>query len=255
MQDNSAFDQMVAALNGHEVTNDEGQVEETTSIGDTTAEEQIPVEETAPAEKPAEPTESEPKADDDDSENTLAEDETGKRYVPEGRFKKVYGKAKELERKLASYEALLQSMPQPAVSETKTKPKTNETPISSPTKADVLELRMTLPQFDPKPDEYGNPTNPGYSQTLDALGYKIWKSNPDMSLVEAGREALRYAKELSKAQMESQNEARRVKSLNSDQGITSRVLNRGEQSSAPSTNASLEELEAYMKASGEWDRF
>lgn len=256
MQDNSAFDDLVAALDGRQMTDDEGQVEETTSTGDTTAEEQITEAEPAPAEKPAEPSEPAPKADEDDSENTLAEDESGKQYVPKKRFDKIYGKQKDLERKVEAYEALLQNMPQQEPEAPKAKPKTSTEPQQEqgPSKADFLELKMTLPQFDPKPDEYGNPTNPDYSPTLDALGYRIWKANPSMSLVEAGREAMRYAKEFSKVQTDAQTEARRVKSLSSDQGITSRVQNRTD-NSAPGANASLEEMEAYLKSTGEWDRF
>jgi len=253
----SISDDLAAALNNHQVTDEEGQVvDETTSFEDTAAQEKNTEEETAPAEKPAESEAKEAKTEAEEDETQLAEDESGKKYVPEKRFKEVYGKLKQQERELEARDVLIkelmsQGMTQKQAEKEVTKPTKKSDQSEGPSKADLLELRMTLPQFDPKYDEEGKPTNADYSPELDKLGYQILKANPGMTPLEAGRQALKLAKDLSKAEVTAQIKAREMKSVSSDQGITSRVTVRGSQAIDPDRMTD-QEIEEYLRSSGQW---
>lgn len=243
---------LAAALNGHQITDDNGDVTgDDTSAEVATQTEQTPDTDTATPEKAeteAQPTSQSDEADD----NQLAEDETGEKYIPKKRFDKVYGKYKATERELETLrqqlskgDALLQEVSKPASTTQSSQPQ------AGPTKADVLELRMTLKQFDPQFDENGVPQNPDYSPELDQLGYQIWKANPTLSLIDAGKQAIKFAKSVAQKQVETTQAARKVKALQSDQGITSRVQNR-----APQTpdfdKMSLKEKEQYLKDNKLW---
>lgn len=239
MEENNAFSQMAAALDDHEVTDDEGKVADETAVEDTATQETNTEEETASAEKPAESTNEEPKTEEVESETQLAEDESGKRYVPEGRFKKVYGELKAKERELDSLKKqapALQPIQQP------TQPQT-------PDKSSQLETELlyaTLPQFNPDSDQY--------NQDLDDLAVNVYLANPGITKLEAARKAITKAKALTKDQIKIISEARSVKSQQSDQGITSRVSNRpSEKDQIPGPDATLEEMEAYLKKTGEWN--
>lgn len=230
---------MAAALDDHEVTDDEGKVADETAVEDTATQETNTEEETASAEKPAESTNEEPKTEEVESETQLAEDESGKRYVPEGRFKKVYGELKAKERELDSLKKqapALQPIQQP------TQPQT-------PDKSSQLETELlyaTLPQFNPDSDQY--------NQDLDDLAVNVYLANPGITKLEAARKAITKAKALTKDQIKIISEARSVKSQQSDQGITSRVSNRpSEKDQIPGPDATLEEMEAYLKKTGEWN--
>jgi len=185
----STLDELAAALNDHQVTDDEGQIkEETTSTDETATQEENTVEEPAQAEKPEESEVEEPKTPTEDDEIDLVElaaDDTGKRYVPEKRFKEVYGKLKATERELAKNKV-------PEVIEPITKPAT--VPLN---KADALEielLRSIMPQFNPESTEY--------SRELDELGFSIYEGAKDksgnysMTRTEAARKALQWAKRI-----------------------------------------------------------
>lgn len=257
MDDKSnVFSEMAAALNNHQITDDEGQIAEETAIEDTASQETNTVDEPAQAEKPAEVDEVSPRTNDATDETDyvgLAEDETGKKYVPESRFKEVYGKQKATERELqalkeqiAKGDALMRT-----ASNSKPSKANQDSTTGQPSKADLLELKMTLPQFDPKPDENGVPTNPDYNEVLDQMGYELWKANPALTPLEAGRQAIKYAKSLSKKQSEVVAEARTVKAIQSDHGITSRVGQRVPQE--PNFDSmSDQEMEAYLKSTGQW---
>lgn len=257
LDDNNVFAEMAAALNNHQITDSEGQIAEETAIEDTASQEINTDDEFAQADKPAEVEETSsqtPEATDETDYVGLAEDESGKRYVPESRFKEVYGKSKATERELqalkeqlAKGDALMRQSENP-----KTSKKTQQdNSAAQPSKADLLELKMTLPQFDPKLDENGVPTNPDYVEELDQLGYDLWKANPALTPLEAARQALKYAKSLSKKQSEAVAEARLVKSIQSDQGITSRVGQRTPQQ-VDIDSMSDTEMEAYLKSTGQW---
>ncbi len=238
MEDKNAFSEMAAALNDHQVTDDEGKVAEETAFEETAAQETNTEDETATAEKPAESTDEESKTEDVETETQLAEDESGKRYVPEGRFKKVYGELKAKERELESLKTQApvikqDSQPQP----------------QTPDKSSQLEAELlyaTLPQFNPNSDQW--------DEVLDQTAIDIYIANPGITKMEAGRRAIARAKALTKDQVKIIAEARSVKSQQSDQGITSRVSNRpSEKDQIPGADATLEEMEAYLKKTGEWN--
>jgi hypothetical protein len=242
MSDADMAQQLAAALNGHEVTNDEGNVDEReTSIEESAPQEQTPVEESATAESADETDVEVPKAETEESETDLAQDESGKRYVPEKRFKEIYGKAKATERELQALRAQLaqgNSVLQQAVGKPNSK---NLAPKVD--KADLLELKMTLPQF--------NPGSADYSEDLDTLGFQILRANPGMTPLQAGYQALEMAKKIASKVTGVKEEARTVKALQSDQGITNRVTSR-QASQVNPDNMSAKELEAYMKQNGMW---
>ncbi len=232
-------DQLAAALDGHQVTDEEGKVEESeTPDLESAPENQTTEDESAPVETPPVQEEEASKASEPEDGEPLAEDESGKKYVPEKRFNQVYGKMKDYERQLeeqeaqkAKGEALLQQ-----------KPKSESKPVKVD-KADILELKMTLPQFDPNKEEY--------SPELDKLGFNILRANPGMTPLEAGHEALKLAKQLAKKEALVREEARSVKSQQSDSGLTTRVVSRGQTQIDPNSMTE-QELEAYMKQNGMW---
>lgn len=227
---------LTAALNGHDVTDEEGQVSETTDAGESVAQETNTEEEFASPEKGAETEVEEPKANTDETESELAEDESGNRYVPQKRFDKVYGRTKQLEREL---EELKRNAPRQTVDQ----PAPNQ-PTTSPDVETEL-LYVSLPQFNPESDQY--------NQELDRLGAQIFKANPGITKPEAARRAIKIAKSLTQDQAQVVAEARKIKSLSSDQGITNRVSQR--RSEPDTSKMTLDQLEDHLKATGEWNRF
>ncbi len=242
MSDLDMAEQLAAALNGHDVTNEDGGVVEgETTTEESAPDEQTPVEDTTTAESAEEPVEEEPKPSEIDSEKDLAVDDSGKRYVPEKRFKEIYGKAKATERELAALRAQFASG-NSVLQQAAGKPNSKQ---SAPQvdKADVLELKMTLPQF--------NPASSDYSEDLDTLGFQILRANPGMTPLQAGYQALEMAKRIAGKESVARTEARTVKALQSDQGITNRVVSRQATQVNPD-NMSAKELESYMKQNGMW---
>lgn len=239
MADENAFSEMAATLNDHEITDQEGKLAEETATETPATQETNTESEPATAEKPAETEVAEPKTEDTVTENQLAEDETGKRYVPEGRFKDVYGKYKATQRELDSIKK--QATAQPTIAQ----PTGQQTPDKS-SQLETELLYATLPQFNPDSDQF--------DQTLDQTAVDIFLANPGITKLEAGRRAIARAKALTKDQVKIISEARAVKSQQSDQGITSRVSNRpSDKDQVPGNDATLEEMEAYLKKTGEWN--
>ena len=241
---NDPSQDLAAALDNHQVTDDQGEIEaENTAAEETAPQDQTPAEETATAEKSAEETN--PPKEDVKSENEpemveTAADETGKRYVPEARFKEVYAKWKDAERKSKERgEPVREPMPV-------------RQPVAPINKTDAIEvelLRTTLPQFNPESTEY--------SRDIDELGFSLYEGSKDskgnytMTRMEAGRKALNMAKKITSKVAEIKLEARTVKAQQSDQGITNRVLNREGTKTDPN-KMSLEEKEEWLKANGQW---
>ena len=236
------IDDLAASLNDHQVTDEEGNIAEDTAQEDSAPQEQTPVEEDATAEKSADketPPKEEPISENDKDQPDLVEtaaDETGKRYVPESRFKEVYAKWKEAERKQT--EKPVAQRPSQA--------------LKPADKADALEiefLKGTVPQFNPESKEY-NPE-------IDQMGFEIWKAssdakgNPTITRLEAARKALSRAKKITSEVAEVKSEARTVKAQQSDQGITNRVLNR-EGTKPDPDKMTLEEKEEWLKSNGNW---
>lgn len=236
------LDDLAAALDNHQVTDGEGEIAgETTPQEDTAPQEQTTVDETARAEKSEETEDSTP-VEDKGTENEpemvpTAEDETGKRYVPEARFKEVYAKWKEAERKSKTPEQPFQ--PQPVT----------QRPVEKTDALEIELLRSTLPQF--------NPESPDYNRELDELGYSLYESSKDnkgrhtITRIEAGRKAVSLAKKITSKVTEIKTEARTVKAQQSDQGITNRVLNREANKLEPE-KMTLEEMEGWLKENNQW---
>lgn len=234
--------ELAAALDGYQITDENGEIGEETPTDKPALSEQTPVEESTAPEKAEESRESHP----DDPEEPV-EDETGKRYVPENRFKKVYGEKKALERELEKLRKSQEGKAQPQID-----PELAKLAAPKVDKADLIELKMTLPQFDPRPDEDGNPTNPDYSSELDELGFEILKANPGITPLQAAQRALKMAKSIAKQEVLVKNEARQEKALQSDQGITTRVISRGGSQQVNPDSMSDTELEAYLRSTGQW---
>lgn len=229
---------------GHKVTDDQGEllVEPETTTEESAPQDQTTEEESATPEKEPESqaAETQPKAT--DSEIELAEDESGKRYVPESRFNKVYGEKKQLERELQ--QARTQA-PLPPINPFV--PQTTGIPGNVDTRTEQMEvelLQATLPQF--------NPNSEDYSPALDSLGAQILGANPGITRLEAARRAIKMAKEVAKTEVSIQTEARKVKALQSDQGITSRSTQRPASSQPDFSKMTDKQLEAYLKSTGQW---
>lgn len=239
-------------LNGREMTDEEGNLTENdNSVEESAPQEQTTDTDTATAEKSAESEDTTPKVGEDDSETELAEDESGKKYIPKSRFDKVYGKQKQLEREIEQLR-----------SQQATKPSTQ----------DLANLFPQVPEYQPQPqdlstnavleqeillDKYPqfNPESPEYNQALDRLGGEIARTMPaGTSRIAIAKRTLEVAKELTAKQAEVVAQSRQVKLAQADQGVTSRVNQRV--AVQPDFNSmSLEDKEQYLKEIGEWDRF
>lgn len=228
---------LAAAFSNHQITDDEGQLAEVTADQDTATDETNSFEETATAEKPAE-EESVSQDEETSDENELAVDEKGKRYIPEKRLKKETAKRREAERQAEELRQQLQQQTpvrQEAVTFTQ--------PSSPAADVETEVLFSKYPQFDPESGEY--------SKGLDRLGSEIYRANPGISRLRAARLAIERAKELTQDSAKIVAEARAVKSQQSDQGITSRVVSRGATQVNPDS-MSLSEKEEWLKANGMW---
>ena len=237
MTDNENVDLAAFSM---DVTNEDGAPisEETTSQPDSQVEEKQPEVPETPAEKPQD----KPTEQSEEPENAnLVEDEAGKRYVPEDRFKQVYGKMRALERQM--------KQGQPATLQTNAElphaplPKAIAKRDPNVLRLETEMLRTTMPQFDQ--------SSPDYSPELDELGMKIFESNPTMSLLDAGREALRIAQGLSRKAAEARIESRTMKAVQSDSGITGNTSAHREAPVDPG-KMSLREMEDYLKKTGQW---
>ena len=248
------IDDLAQAMN-RQVTDDDGQIveeNETPQEESPALEEKTTAEEDAQAEKPAESegtdTQTAPKEDEIDKVE-LASDETGKRYVPETRFDKVYGQKKAAERENEQLKHRIQELESQGYTPKQAKQIANK-PIDQTTQLEIELLRATLPQF--------NPGSPDYSQELDQMGWKNYlasrddKGNFTITRIEAARQALEDAKKIQSKVARVEEEARSVKSQQSDQGITSRVSSKGAATDVPGDNASPEEMEGWLKAHGQW---
>jgi len=231
---------LAAALNGHYITDQEGQIAEETADQESAIDETNTEEEAAPAEKPIEEEEASTQDVDESDETNIAVDDSGKKYIPEKRFKKTYAELKQKERDIEALKQLI-TQTQPVGQDVKP----TNTKASSVSDIERLELKMVLkeyPQFDPKSEEY--------SQDLDVLAGNLRKAN-DLTIIEAAEEAINTAKRFTSDQIKVAREARTVKAQQSDQGITSRVVSREVQSDNFET-MTLEQKEQYLKKKGMW---
>ncbi len=235
--------QVADALNDHQVTDDDGLLntaDETASETSTTQETNT-LDDTAGSEKSAETEANDSKSVEDETEPNFAEDEKGRRYVPEKRFKEVYAKLKEKERQEALAANKSSGVGQQNV--LPQQPHPNQV-VDKTTALELDLLKTTLPQF--------NPDSTEYDPELDKLGAQIYNANPGITMVEAGRRAMATAKALTRKQAQVVAEARAVKSQQSDQGITSRVKSNGEVETPDPKKMTLEQMEDFLKSNGQW---
>jgi len=217
-----------AALNNREISADENPVE------DSAPQEENQVDDSTEAEKPAEEEVKEPKPDTESDEMQLVEDEEGKKYIPEKRFKEVYAKLKENERRAKELERELSSKVAPALER------------SVPTdKADALEVELLFakyPQFDP--------SHPDYDADVDDLAADLYIAGKAKTKLEAAKIALEKVKVLSSKSSTIKDEARVIKKMMAE-SVTTKGGGRAEVQ-PDIDKMSTEELESYMKARGEW---
>lgn len=229
MSDNNLQD-MIAAMDGHQVTDDTGQVqEEDTSVENTATQESTTVEEEQTPEKPKE-TEAE--------ESDSVEDDEGKKYVPEKRFKEVYAQRRDAERRAKELEEQL----------AKASSQEPRTPVKVD-RAEMLENELLFtkyPQFDPN--------NSDYDQDLDDYAGDVYRASMvggrNITKLEAARKALDKMKKLSSKEASIREEARTIKK-SMVESVTSKGGQRVESQSDPD-NMSLDDMESYMKSHGAW---
>jgi len=243
MNDQDNINDLKDAFNDHSITGEDGQLTETTDSEEVPSEEETAI--TESEEVPEGEPEKKPEQETAETEPEEAEDEDGKKYVPKRRFDEVYAKWKEAERAKASVKKDVAS------------PQIAQQPMSgiNTSTTAMLEtelLNQTLPQF--------NPNSPEYSQVLDEMGAEIYQSShrydsitgqilPTITKLEAARRAIDRAKKLGGFQEQARNEARIVKTQQSDSGITSSSKKVADKNPA---DMSLEEKEAYLKKIGQW---
>jgi hypothetical protein len=254
MDDNSSnnLQDLAAQFNNHQITDETGELtDETTSVEDTAALEENTDDDSASAEKPAETEQSDSTSESTDSEKELAEDDSGKRYVPEARFKEVYAKlkAKERESQKGTQTDPLKDLTRPLQV-----PNLNTQDVDTTASLELELLKTTLPQFDNNSSDY--------SPELDQLGATIYKAEgrtdakgnfkPGITKIEAARRAIAQAKRFTQDQIAIATEARQVKSSQADQGITNRVVSRNQTGTPDPDKMTLEEKEAWLKSNGQW---
>jgi len=239
----SNLDELAAAMD-RQITDDQGQaIADDTASEESAPQEQTTVEEDATAEKSVDTNDSTP-VETKESENEpemveLASDETGKRYVPESRFKEVYARMKAAERG-TSQEGPKATQPIAPIM---------RGPVNKQDALEIELLRSTLPQFNPESDQY--------DRDLDELGFSLYEASKDtlgnylMTRAEAGRKAVSMANKITSKVAEVKLEAKSVKAQQSDQGITNRVLNR-EGAQLDPEKMTLAEKEEWLKANDLW---
>ncbi len=231
---------LAAAFDGHFITDQEGQIAEETASQEPALEETNTEEQAAPSEKTTEEEDASTQDVDESDETNLAVDDSGKRYIPEKRFKKTYAEKKKLERENEALKALVTSTVPVG---NNSQQKSTQTPQDS--SLDRLELKMVFkeyPQFNPNSDDY--------SPELDTLAGNLRKAN-NLSVTDAAEQAMKLVKKFTSDQVQVAREARTVKALQSDQGITSRVGNR-QPTTVDYDSLTLEQKEQYLRDSGQW---
>lgn len=220
----STIDDLAAALNNHQVTDDDGQV------GSDSATEQVDSLESESA--PTEEVFEEPKPQEQEPEE--AEDEQGRKYIPAKRFDKIYGQKKALERELAS---LRQQAPSQGT----------KAPEQVLDRTQALEMELL---FDKHPEF--NPSDPKYSPELDALAGKFVQANPSLSALQAAREAKALAQRIGDKRDGIRQESVLVKQSVSDNGIAGRPQKVSTTPQIDIATASADDLERYLKQTGSW---
>lgn len=237
-QQEENLSEMAALLGDHQVTDDQGNLTgEETSAPEPAAEE-TNTEEPATAQEPAaKPQKKESIPSTEGDETDLAVDDSGKKYVPEKRFKDVYAKWKEAER-------VAQQKTKPQQSGQQPQPQYVPTDKTAALETEILFSQF--PQFDPsRTDEY--------SEVLDLMAADIYlASNGQLTKVQAARTALDRAKNLALKSERMKSEAKTVKVQQAESEFTGRGGNVGRSTTPDTDNMSDKELEAYLRSTGQW---
>lgn len=224
------FQDLAALMNGREITDDSGQIKG-----------EEPTEETAPQED-EEVTTPEPEVEEEapqaepEAEDVDVEDESGKKYVPEDRFKKVYGQAKAAEREKKALEEQLRQL---QASKSQSPAKIDKTAMIE------TELLFTqMPQF--------NPSSEDYSPELDKVAGSIYATaKGSITKLEAARQAIDIAKRLQSKVTSIKTEAKILKRTASEGNLATKIGQRTEPEKSVD-KMDLEEMEQYMKANKAW---
>lgn len=223
----SAIDDLAAALNDHQITDDQGEIASDSAAEDVVDSSTSEVEE----ENQTQDSQVEVEVSDE------AEDESGEKYIPKKRFDKVYGEMKSYERELE----VLRSR------------ETTETPAAQTQREPyvpdkhLLNLEMEIvrdkyPEFDPQGE--------AYSEEIDWLAAKLVQADPSLSPLAAARQAREQAKKFAR-RGEAKEDVRVVKRAVSDSGIAGRAS----QPTEPQLDVnsmSVEDMERYLKQTGNW---
>lgn len=223
--------ELVAALNQHEITGDD------TPLEDTAPQEPTKIENPTGAEKPAESEGEEPQTEPEEDETQPVEDEEGRKYVPEKRFKEIYAKHKDAERKLRLYEDQLRAISSQQPQQVP--------PTPARDKADFLENEILFnqyPQFDPTSDQY--------DEDLDNVAASIYTSGRATTKTEAARQALGLAKKLQSKTISIKEETKTFKKAVSEGNVV-KPGQRIEAQFNPEA-ADVDDLEKHMRATGIW---
>lgn len=225
MQIMSTIDDLAAALNGRQVTDDEGQIssDSATEQVDSLESESVPTETVQEEPKPLE------------QEPEEAEDDNGNKYIPKKRFDKVWGEKKSLERELASFKQQVASQPINDV---------QEQPFDKTQALEIELLYEKYPEF--------NPTHSKYSEELDLLAGKLVKANPQLTALQAAREARELASKIASRVGAVKTESVTVKQSVSDNGMAGRTPKVSSDPVIDPKTASADELERFLKQTGNW---
>lgn len=208
--------------------------EEETSIEEPSTQEEKQVDNSTQEVNPAEEEVKEPKPATESEETQLVEDEEGKKYIPEKRFKEIYAKAKENERRAKELEKVVAQQT-----------KQTFAPPTESSKTDELEVELLFskyPQFDP--------SHESYDSDIDELAADIYLAGKAKTKSEAARMALDKVKVLSSKSLPIKEEARNIKKMMAE-SVTGKGGSRAEV--APDTDKMTpDELESYLKSTGNW---
>lgn len=238
------IDDLAAAFDGHQVTDEDGSIlDEGTSLEESApSQEQTAEEETAEVETTAEPEPEAPQAEEEDPES-VAEDDSGRRYIPEKRFSKVYGELKQTQRELEALKSL-RSNPQMANATQSKTQKADKVDIAASIETELLLDKY--PQFDPNSADY--------SLELDQTAFDIWRANKDsgMTRLQAAREAVSRASKLTEGIRTTRVSNLAQKSQLADSGIASRAVSSKPSQSVDVNKMSETEMEEYLRSTGNW---
>lgn len=242
MEDNMS--NLMDALNNHSITDEDGKPMDEEPTEEIVQPEEKIAEESEEKGEETQPTPQEsPRETEETTEPELAEDDAGRKYIPEKRFKEIYAQKKELERKLQQFES------DKNVNQA-SQPRGQVAPIDTASALETEILVTQFPQFDMN--------SPEYSEALDEMGAEIYKANmaldrkgnqyPTITKLQAARMALDRAKKLSGAIEQVRSDNRIVKIQQSESGMASSTRS----SEKPVNEMSLEEMEAHLKKTGQW---